>query len=189
MRRRFMNIKNNDCVCGGGIIISPEDYDLSKKTSVVKTRRVVKVDIQNITLNYNEKHTFGIYMYDNASSSTEDDQLLFSFYRTGFNNWRDDVGIRSCLSSVNYTKNVDPSNLFITNTQMYIESIPGGNYVERKVYLYDNGVLRSSGIGVIRMVDLYLSPFMMLYLQSLPSGILPGRLPDITISLVKNVGD
>ena len=182
-----MNIKNNDCV--GGIIISPEDYDLSKKTSVVKTRRVVKVDIQNITLNYNEKHTFGIYIYDNASSSTEDDYLLFSFYRTGVDNRRDGVGIRSCLSSVNYTKDVGPYNLFITNTQMYIESIPGGNYVERKVYLYDNGVLKSSGIGVIRMVDLYLSPFMMLYLQSLPSGILPGRLPDITISLVKNVGD
>lgn len=176
------------CV-GGGIIISPEDYDLSKKTSAVKTRRVVKVDIQNITLNYNEKHIFGIYMYDNASSSTEDDYLLFGFYRTRFNDWRDDVGVRSCLSSVNYTKNIDPSNLFITNTQMYIESIPGGNYVERKVYLYDNGVLKSSGIGVIRMVDLYLSPFMMLYIQSLPSGILPSRFPDITISLVKNVGD
>lgn len=176
-------------VWGGGIIISPEDYDLSKKTSIVKTRRVVKVDIQNITLNYNERNTFGIYIYDNASSSTEDDYLLFSFYRAGVNNWRDNVGIGSCLSSVNYIKNVDPSNLFITNTQMYIESIPGGNYVERKVYLYDNGVLKSSGIGVIRMVDLYLSPFMMLYLQSLPSGILPGRLPDITISLVKNVGD
>lgn len=173
----------------GGIIISPEDYDLSKKTSIVKTRRVVKVDIQNITLNYNERNTFGVYIYDNASSSTEDDYLLFSFYRAGGNSWSDDVGVRSCLSSVKYTKNVGPSNLFITNTQMYIESIPGGNYVERKVYLYDNGVLKSSGIGVIRMVDLYLSPFMMLYLQSLPSGVLPGRLPDITISLVKNVGD
>lgn len=184
-----MNIKNNDCVCGGGIIISPEDYDLSKKTSDVKTRRVVKVDIQNITLNYNEKNNFGIYIYDNASSSTEKDYLLFRFYRTGINDRRDNVGIGSCLSSVHYVKNVNPSNLFTTNTQMYIESIQGGNYVERKVYLYDNGVLKSSGIGVIRMVDLYLSPFMMLYLQSFPSGKLPGRLPDITISLVKNVGD
>lgn len=171
------------CV-GGGIIISPEDYDLSKKISAVKKRRVVKVDIQNITLNENEQHTFGIYMYDGARSSTEDDYLLFSFYRAGGN-----VGIRSCLSSVNYTKDIYPTSLFITNIQMYIESIPGGNHVERKVYLYENGVLKSSGIGVIRMVDLYLSPFIMLYLQSIPSGVLPGRLPDITISLVKNVGD
>lgn len=176
------------CV-GGGIIISPEDYDLSKKMSAVKKRRVVKVDIQNITLNSNEKHTFGIYMYDGARSSTEDDYLLFSFYRTEGSTWYDNVGIRSCLSSVKYTKDIEPYNSFITNTQMYIESIPGGNHVERKVYLYDNGVLKSSGIGVIRMVDLYLSPFIMLYLQSSPSGILPGRLPDITISLVKNVGD
>lgn len=189
MRRRFMNIKNNDCVCGGGIIISPEDYDLSKKMSVVKKRRVVKVDIQNITLNYNERHTFGVYMYDNASSSTEDDYLLFSFYRAKGNSWGDDVGVRSCLSSVKYTDNVDPSNSFITNTQMYIESIQGGNHFERKVYLYDNGVFKSSGIGTIRMVDLYLSPFIMLYLQSISSGVLPSRFPDITISLVKNVGD
>lgn len=184
-----MNIKNNDCVCGGGIIISPEDYDLSKKTSVVKKRRVVKVDIQNITLNYNEKGSFGIYMYDNASSSAKNDQLLLSFSRAGVNNWRDGVGIRSCLSSVKYTDSVDPSNLFTTNTQMYIESIAGGNYVERGVYLYDNGVLKSSGIGDIGMVDSYLSPFIMLYIQSIPSGKLPGRFPDITISLVKNVGD
>ena len=184
-----MNIKNNDCVCGGGIIISPEDYDLSKKTSAVKKRRVVKVDIQNITLNRNEKNTFGVYIYDNASSSIEDDYLLFSFYRARGNDWGDGVGIGSCLSSVKYTDYVDPSNSFITNTQMYIESIPGGNYFERKVYLYDNGVLKSSGIGNIRMVDLYLSPFMMLYLRSSPSGKLPARFPDITISLVKNVGD
>ena len=189
MRRRFMNIKNNDCVCGGGIIISPEDYDLSKKTSAVKKRRVVKVDIQNITLNRNEKNDFGVYMYSNVNSATEDDYLLFRFYRVGVNDWRDNIGIGSCLSSVKYTDSVDPSNSFITNTQMYIESIPGGNYFERKVYLYDNGVLKSSGIGFIRMVDLYLSPFIMLYLQSNPSGKLPSRLPDITISLVKNVGD
>ena len=189
MRRRFMNIKNNDCVCGGGIIISPEDYDLSKKTGEVKTRKVVKVDIQNITLNRNEKNTFGVYIYDNASSSIEDDYLLFSFYRARGNDWGDGVGIGSCLSSVKYTDYVDPSNSFITNTQMYIESIQGGNYFERKVYLYDNGVFKSSGIGTIRMVDLYLSPFMMLYLQSFPSGKLLARLPDITISLVKNVGD
>ena len=189
MRRRFMNIKNIVCVCGGGIIISPEDYDLSKKMSVVKTRRVVKVDIQNITLNYNEKNTFGIYMYSNVNSSTEKDYLLFSFSRAVGNSWGDDVGIGSCLSSVHYVKNVHPSNLFTTDIQMYIESIPGGNHVERKVYLYENGVLKSSGIGVIRMVDLYLSPFIMLYLQSIPSGKLPSRLPDITISLVKNVGD